>query len=127
MPLSWNRYPPPSIDVYKRQAQDETPDSPPIWYTVQKGDTLWSIARRFGTTIKQLALQNNLSDPNLIYPGEHLMIRNTDKDFVYRIRRGDTLWDIARRFDTTVDELAALNHIADPDRIYVGETLIIPQ
>ena len=98
-----------------------------VTYTVRPGDTLWTIARRFGTTVQNLVRANNIADPNLIYPGQVLTIPgHDDMQAVYTVRPGDTLWAIARRFDTTVQELAALNGIADPDLIYPGQVLRLP-
>lgn len=96
-------------------------------YTVRPGDTLWAIARRFGTTVQALVRANHIADPNLIYPGQVLTIPGHDAmEAVYTVRPGDTLWAIARRFGTTVQELAALNGIADPDLIYPGQVLRLP-
>lgn len=98
-----------------------------VTYTVRPGDTLWAIARRFGTTVQALVRANHIADPNLIYPGQVLTIPGHDAmEAVYTVRPGDTLWAIARRFGTTVQELAALNGIADPDLIYPGQVLRLP-
>ena len=106
-----------------------------IYYTVQSGNTLSGIAQRFGTTVRELQRVNGIANPNLIYPGQIIKIyedkrseKKTDIDFsgTYIVRAGDTLSSIARRFDTTVDELAEVNNISDPNLIYVGEILKIP-
>ena len=117
---------------------DERPassNSRVIYYTVQSGNTLSGIAQRFGTTVRELQRVNGIANPNLIYPGQIIKIyedkrsvKKTDIDFsgTYIVRAGDTLSSIARRFDTTVDELAEVNNISDPNLIYVGEILKIP-
>ena len=98
-----------------------------VTYTVRPGDTLWAIARRFGTTVQDLVRANNIADPNLIYPGQVLTIPgHDDMQAVYTVRPGDTLWAIAQRFGTTVQELVNLNGIADPDLIYPGQVLRLP-
>lgn len=97
-------------------------------YTVRRGDTLTFIARRFGTTVENIVAMNDLKNPNLIYAGEKLRLRviRPAADQTYTVRRGDTLWAIARRFGTTVPVLVRLNRLKNPDRIYVGDMLRIP-
>ena len=101
-------------------------------YTVQRGDTLWSIARRFGTTVGRLASLNGIQNPSLIYPGQVLRLPGhagsgtvgaSGGPITYTVRRGDTLWAIARRFGTTVSALAAENGIQNPSLIYPGQVL----
>ena len=96
-------------------------------YTVRPGDTLWAIARRFGTTVQELVNLNGIADPNLIYPSQVLRLPDSSSVLVYRVVQGDTLSGIALRFGTTVQALVRANHIADPNLIYVGQTLVIPQ
>ena len=112
-------------------AAPEAPDAPKAEetraYTVRRGDTLWSIARRYGTTVKELELLNDLPDPNLIYVGQTLRLPGGGEDEAsYTVRRGDTLWSIARRYDTTVEALVRLNGIRNPDLIHVGQVLRLP-
>ena len=95
-------------------------------YTVRRGDTLSEIAARFGTTVNELVRLNNIADPDRIYEGDRLIIRAGAGDGdTYTVQRGDTLSEIAARFGTTVNELVRLNNIADRDRIYPGQVLII--
>ena len=103
-------------------------------YTVRPGDTLWAISHRFGTTVAELVNLNHIADPNLIYPGQVLEVpgnANTRPDtpdsLIYRVMPGDTLSALALRFDTTVSAIAAINHIANPNLIFVGQDLVIPQ
>ena len=96
-------------------------------YTVRPGDTLWAIARRFGTMVQELVSLNGIADPNLIYPGQVLRLPDSSSVLVYRVVQGDTLSGIALRFGTTVQALVQANHIADPNLIDVGQTLVIPQ
>ena len=72
--------------------------------------------------------------PNLIYPGQVLevpgnanMRPGTPDSLIYRVMPGDTLSALALRFDTTVSAIAAINHIANPNLIFVGQDLVIPQ
>ena len=102
-------------------------------YTVQRNDNLTEIAARFGTTVSELVRLNNIQNPNLIYPGQVLVIREGGSvtpptgATTYTVQRGDTLSEIAERFGTTVSELVRLNSIADRDRIYPGQVLLLPQ
>ena len=91
------------------------------YYTVEKGDTLWEIAQKFGTTVQEIANINNLENPNLIYPGQKLRITestNTSLNpmpqtssgyYTYTVQRGDTLWRIARRYGVSVRYIVRLN------------------
>ncbi len=113
-----------------RENGSTTPPSGTITYTVQRNDNLTSIANRFGTTVSELVRLNNISNPNLIYPGQVLIIRENGSDIpdgtqTYTVQQGDTLSEIAARFGTTVSELVRLNNISNPNLIYPGQVLII--
>jgi len=102
-----------------------------VEYTVRKGDTLSRIAREYNTTVQKLVEENNISNPNLIYPGEILQIgtktynRYDTLHTIYRVRRGNSLSEIARKYNTTVEDLAEINDIRNVNLIYVGEVLRI--
>lgn len=97
-------------------------------YTVRRGDTLTSIARRFGTTVESIVEMNEIRNPNLIYVGEKLTLRRMKPSVqkTYTVKKGDTLWGISRRFGTTVSALAQRNHLKNPNLIYAGQVLRIP-
>ena len=100
-------------------------------YVVRKGDTLSKIALKYGTTVNAIARLNGIRNPNLIYVGQILQIPNTSNNAVtstidYTIQRGDTLSEIASRYGTTVNVLANLNGIRNPNRIYVGNIIKVP-
>lgn len=101
-------------------------------YTVQPGDTLYRIAARFGTTVTAIVNANNIADPNLIYPGQVLVIPSassgtTPSQVAYTVQPGDTLYRIAVRYGTTVAAIVNANNIANANLIYPGQVLVIPQ
>ena len=85
------------------------------------------IAARFDVRVERLARLNNIQNVNLIYVGQLLRIPVDDNFIAYVIRRGDTLYALARRYGTTVETLAELNRISDISRIMAGDTLFIPK
>lgn len=107
-------------------------------YTVQSGDTLGAIARRFGATIAELVRLNNITNPDALKVGQQLIVPGASgaggavtvpsagQGKSYTVQRGDTLLSIARRFGLTVKQLQAANNISNPDRIYPGQVLTIP-
>ncbi len=110
-----------------------TPPGDYTTYTVVAGDTLIGIARRFGTTAAELARINNLENPNLIHPGQVLLVPSDgtpeppETTYIeYTVQKGDTLIGIARRYDTTAAVLAEVNNLADPNLIRPGQILRIP-
>jgi LysM repeat protein len=97
-------------------------------HTVQPGETLTQIAVRYGVTVEQLASVNGIVNPNMIYVGQILVIPGAggaSTGQAYQVQQGDTLYRIAQQFGTTVDHLVALNGIANPNVLYVGQMLVI--
>ena len=93
-------------------------------YIVQSGDTLTSIAKKFNTTADKIALLNNITNPNLIYPGQILKI-GYNFNTMYTVQKGDTLLGISRKLDVDYKELIKKNDITNPNLIYPGEVLKI--
>lgn len=104
-----------------KQEQSES-----LIYTVKAGDTLSGIAKKYGTTVSNLVSLNNISNPNMIYVGEKLIIsKDKSKNFtgLVVVKTGDTISGIAARYNTTVDNIVNLNDLQNSNLIYPGETL----
>ncbi len=89
-------------------------------YTVVKGDSLWSIAKKYNTSVEELKKANNLST-NLLKIGQKINIPNTNE---YLVQKGDSLWKIANKYDTSVDKLKSINNLKS-DILQIGQKLII--
>lgn len=96
-------------------------------YTVRAGDTLSSIAAKFGTSYQALAGLNGIANPNLIYVGQVLRVNGSASagSVYYTVRVGDNLSSIASRYGTSYQSIASLNGLANPNLIYAGQTLKI--
>ena len=98
-----------------------------IEYVVKKGDTLSGIAAKYGTTYQALASYNNISNPNLIYPGQVIKIPGVPIQ-TYTVQKGDTLSGIAAKFGTTWQVLYEKNKEVignNPNLIKPGQVLKI--
>lgn len=116
-------------------------------YTVQAGDTLWAIARKYNCSITEIVAANSdrIKNPNRIHAGWQLKIPQSGapitggtpdavlpenkKSGIYIVRQGDTLWEIARKYNCSVSEIVSLNRelIRNPALIYSGWELKVPQ
>lgn len=112
------------------------------WHTVRRGDTLSGIALRFGTSVRSLKAYNNIGRRNRIYIGQVLQLPKgksqpafrlanftlEDRSLgFYRIRRNDNLSKIAKRFHTDARYLAQINRIKNPNSLYPGQRIKVPQ
>ena len=95
-----------------------------ISYTVQKGDSLYSIARKYDTTIDRIKDLNNLTT-NLLSIGQVLLIpTDTNLETTYTVQKGDSLYSIAKKYNTTVDRLKQLNNLSS-NLLSIGQILIV--
>lgn len=90
-------------------------------YVVKSGDTLWSIAKKYGVSVDELKSSNNLTS-NILSIGQILNI--PDVSNVYVVQRGDTLYSIAKRFNSTIDEIMKKNNLTS-NLLSIGQQLII--
>ena len=100
------------------------------YYTVQKGDSLWSIATKYGLTVDELKKLNNLTN-NTITVGMNLKVKSENEapveDYlVYTVKSGDSLWKIASMFDTTVNTLKSINNLSN-DSLTINQQLLVPK
>lgn len=118
-----------------------------LTYTVQAGDTLWKIARKYNCSITEIMAANSdrIKNPNRIHAGWQLKIPQSGapitggtpdavlsenkKSGIYIVRQGDTLWKIAKKYGCSVSEIISLNRelIRNPALIYSGWELKVPQ
>ena len=93
-------------------------------YVVKSGDSLYSIARKYNTTVNDLMKYNNLTS-NLLSIGQTLKIPTSESTITsYTVKSGDTLYSIARKYNTTVDEIKRKNNLTS-NTLSIGQTLII--
>jgi len=103
--------------------------------TVEKGDSLSKIAKRYGTTVDALVRINELCDANQIFVGQVILLEDLNVDeateqtatstVIVTVEVGDSLTKIAKRHDTTVEAIMELNDIDDPNLLFVGQELVI--
>lgn len=113
------------------------PTTPPNLktYIVQAGDTLYAIAQKTGVTVAEILQLNKLDNPNVIFPGQKLLLPSkaqlptptpTPGQIRYTIKAGDTLYAIALRYQTTVSAILAANPGINPNRLQIGQIILIP-
>lgn len=97
------------------------------YYTVKSGDSLWSISRKFGVSVDELKKVNNLSS-NLLSIGQNLIIpgkKNNTSSNEYVVKKGDTLYGIANKYNVSVDNLKSYNNLST-DSLSIGQIIKIP-
>ncbi len=114
-------------------------------HIVQPGETLFRISVRYGVSVSAIVQRNSIANPNLIFAGQRLIIpagggapppttapgstpqptQPPGNVTTYTVQRGDTLGSIARRFNTTIQDIATRNRITNPNRIFAGQVLQI--
>lgn len=102
-------------------------------YTIRAGDTYFSLAQRFNTTVAAIIAANPGVDPNRLMIGQQICMPGAPVPggcpggtSEYTIRAGDTFFSIARRFNISVDALMRANPGVDPDRLQIGQVICVP-
>lgn len=104
------------------------------YHRVRRGETLSTIAQRYRTSVRQIALYNNINRHNYIVAGNILKIPHagtsapastSDSPVTYKVRRGDSLWTLAKRYNTTTKKIQSLNNMNSVN-LYIGQTIKIP-
>ncbi len=114
---------------------DSVTEKKELIYTVKKGDTLWSIANELGVNIGALSQENRRPSKTKLMPGDRLKIRLDNgapeipkedlgkTEIFYVVKKGDTLWEIAQRYQLSVSEIKKWNGLDGSNRIYPDEKL----
>jgi membrane-bound lytic murein transglycosylase D len=139
IPISKSQQEPKPVVVAKKKVETENrnPKAPETIYTIKKGDTLWSISSELGINIGALSRWNNLHPEKKLMPGDKLKIRLGDftdsldeppggkkeKETIYVVKQGDSLWNIAKRYNITVSDIRAWNHLNGKDQIHPSDRL----
>lgn len=148
-----------SLVVFKFKSKVENPKPPAIAYQtvkqnpvreivyeVKAGDTLWSISRKFGVSVEEIAKFNNIKIEKTLQIGDKLRIPQKEESEtstitknsepkakslagtgVYEVKEGDSLWTISRKFGVSPEEIAKANGISLNKTLKIGEKLIIPK
>ncbi len=120
---------PEPVEVPPSQPPEEP--SPTETYIVQPDDSLSDIAAMYETTVDELLRLNELSQPDLLYAGQAIVVPRRSEPAatttVHIVELGETLGLIAERYGTTVEVLLELNDLPDPDVVPVGTSLVVPQ
>ncbi|WP_425800921.1 LysM peptidoglycan-binding domain-containing protein [Desulfitobacterium sp. Sab5] len=95
-------------------------------YTVVPGDSLYTIAHKYNSTIANILKFNSISNPNRIFPGQKIIIPLSPPEaIIYTVKFGDTLYGIARRYGTSIKNLIQFNYLVKPFIIYPGQQLVV--
>ena len=98
-------------------------------YKVERGDTLYGIAKRFNTSVQRIKELNNLSNNTLSVGQELIISENNDKEpmecIIYTVKKGDSLYSISKKYNTTVDEIKRYNNLTS-NKLNIGDRIVIP-
>ncbi|MCK5768184.1 MAG: LysM peptidoglycan-binding domain-containing protein [Candidatus Atribacteria bacterium] len=113
-----------------------------ITYTIVKGDTLWTISKRYDVKMSLIISTNQLKEISRLSVGQKLKIPITNMDIakaegyskneevqevIYYVKKGESLWNISRNYNVKLETIIAANHISDASKITVGQRLVIPK
>jgi len=122
-----------AIYFYRSRNTDIVPTDEKLglWHEVKRGETIWDIARFYNTTMGVIITANRLTEPDLIQPGTKLFIpigsALSDINGIWHmIAAGETIWDIAKRYKTSMQSIITSNKLTTPNQIKPGTKLFIP-
>ena len=102
----------------------------PLWadtvHVVQKGETLYSIAKKYGTSYQDLLDYNKIKDPSKIFVGQKIKIPDSVTEQTYKVQKGDTLFGISRIYSVSVDVIRKANGLTESSVLKEGMVLKIP-
>ena len=130
-----------SVDGRLRRGLKDAGDGKKFIYTVKRGDTLWDIGRHYGVSVKQLTNWNGISRRRILRPGQKLNLWFADSGkkvevksgqpandpFHYTVKKGDSLWSIAKKFNVTIKQLLAWNNLRRNKFLYPNQKITVYQ
>lgn len=132
-----------SAETRRFRGLKKTGDGQRYVYSVQRGDNLWDIGRNYGVSVRQMTRWNGISSGSILRPGQKLVVwvkddqsrdeeqglvkvaANTDTNNSYTVRRGDSLWLIARKFNIQVTDLVKWNKLNKGKHLQPGQVLVV--
>ena len=111
------------FDTYKIKSFPQNKEKNEINYTVNKGDNLYLISKKYNISIQKLVKFNNISYPYKIFPNQKIFI---PKKRIHIVGKGETLYSISRFYKSDLFFIARFNNLKNVDRIYVDQKLVIP-
>ena len=130
-----------SVDGRRLRGLKDTGDGRKFVYTIKRGDTLWDIGQKYGVSVKQLTSWNGISRRKILRPGQKLNLwladagekvetssgQPTTDPFHYTVKKGDSLWSIAKKFNVTVKQLLAWNNLRKNKHLYPNQKITVYQ
>ncbi len=129
-----------SVDGRRMRGLTDTGDGNKYVYTVKRGDTLWDIGKHYGVSVKKLTRWNGISASRYLRPGQKLTLWFAEDDekapaasrpatdpLHYIVKRGDSLWSIAKKFNVTVKQLLAWNKLRKNKYLYPNQKITVYQ
>ena len=106
------------IKGYKIKKKEDS-----LYYTVNRGDNLYLISKKYNVTISKLINFNNIESPYKIFPNQKIFI---PKKRTHVVKRGDTLYSISRKYRTDIFTVSRFNNLKNVNQIYTNKKLLIP-
>lgn len=102
-----------------------------IWHKIRPGDTVWDIGKLYGVPHRTILNANRLRNPKRLQVGKKLFIPGVrapraNRDLVHVVARGDTLWDLARKYHVRLSDLRKANQGLSASKLRVGKSIVIP-